>query len=226
MKTIIKYIKEVQTNEVQTNESQSTEKIIKLNTAELTYLYNILMNDGGSLDDDVFDDIQDYLTNKFGTDTFDIEDELWVEYKDKTKSVGRSDKYNDVKSREDHIYRFTDKEFQIFVDFINKDLKYNGKDPERKKIGEQLLRVIDAVRTLGKGRSATKVKQYIYEHPDYVVGLSRGLDYKRGSKATYPEIKSFKDLQRALEWCAMSEVKVNDKDKKIEVHVYSLADME
>ena len=41
MKTIIKYI-----NEVQTNEAQSTEKIIKLNTAELTYLYNILMNDG------------------------------------------------------------------------------------------------------------------------------------------------------------------------------------
>ena len=89
MKTIIKYI-----NEVQTNESQSTEKIIKLNTAELTYLYNVLMNDGGSLDDDVFDDIQDYLTNTFGNDTFDIEDKLWVEYKDKTKSVGRSDKYN------------------------------------------------------------------------------------------------------------------------------------
>ena len=203
MKTITKYI-----NEVQTNEAQSTEKTIKLNTAELTYLYNVLMNDGGSLDDDVFDELQDYLTNTFKNDTFDIEDELWVDYKGKTKAAGRSDKYNDVKSRENHVYRFTDKEFQIFVDFINKDLAHNGKDPERKKIG------------------ATKVKQYIYEHPDYIVGLSRGLDYKKGSKSTYPEIKSFKELQRALEWCAMSEVKVNDKDKKIEVHVYSLGDME
>lgn len=221
MKTITKYI-----NEVQTNEAQSTEKTIKLNTAELTYLYNVLMNDGGSLSDDVFDELQDYLTSTFENDIFDIEDELWVDYKGKTKAAGRSDKYNDVKSRENHVYRFTDKEFQIFVDFINKDLKYNGKDPERKKIGEQLLRVIDAIRTLGKGHGATKVKQYIYEHPDYIVGLSRGLDYKKGSKSTYPEIKSFKDLQRALEWCAMSEVKVNDKDKKIEVHVYSLGDME
>lgn len=216
MKTIVKYI----------NESKSAEKVIKLNTAELTYLYNVLMNDGGSLDDDVFDELQDYLTDKFENDTFDIEDELWVEYKDKTKAAGRSEKYNDAKSRSKHVYRFNDTEFQIFVDFINKDLKHNGKDPDRKKIGEQLLRVIDAVRTLGEGHGATKVKQYIYEHPDYIVGLSRGLDYKHGTKATYPEIKSFKDLQKTLEWCANSEVKINDKDKKIEVHVYSLADME
>lgn len=216
MKSITKYI----------NESKSVEKTIKLNTAELTYLYNVLMNDGGSLDDNVFDELQDYLTDKFENDTFDIEDELWVEYKDKTKAAGRSDKYNDAKSRSKHVYRFNDTEFQIFVDFINKDLKHNGKDPDRKKIGEQLLRVIDAVRTLGEGHGATKVKQYIYEHPDYVVGLSRGLDYKHGTKATYPEIKSFKDLQKTLEWCANSEVKINDKDKKIEVHVYSLADME
>jgi hypothetical protein len=216
MKSITKYI----------NESKSVEKIIKLNTAELTYLYNVLMNDGGSLDDDVFDELQDYLTDKFENDMFDIEDDLWVEYKDKTKAAGRSDKYNDVKSREKHVYRFNDNEFQIFVDFINKDLQYNGKDPDRKKIGEQLLRIIDAVRSLGEGHGAKKVKQYIYEHPDYVVGLSRGLDYKRGTKSTYPEIKSFKDLQKTLEWCANSEVKINDKDKKIEVHVYSLADME
>lgn len=216
MKSITKYI----------NESKSVEKIIKLNTAELTYLYNVLMNDGGSLDDDVFDELQDYLTDKFENDMFDIEDDLWVEYKDKTKAAGRSDKYNDVKSREKHVYRFNDNEFQIFVDFINKDLQYNGKDPDRKKIGEQLLRIIDAVRSLGEGHGAKKVKQYIYEHPDYVVGLSRGLDYKRGTKSTYPEIKSFKDLQKTLEWCANSEVKLNDKDKKIEVHVYSLADME
>jgi hypothetical protein len=184
------------------------------------------MNDGASLDDDVFDELQDYLTDKFENDTFDIEDDLWVEYNDKTKAAGRSDKYNDTKSRSKHVYRFNDTEFQIFVDFINKDLKHNGKDPDRKKIGEQLLRVIDAVRTLGEGHGATKVKQFIYEHPDYIVGLSRGLDYKHGTKATYPEVKSFKDLQRALEWCANSEVKINDKDKKIEVHVYSLADME
>ena len=216
MKSITKYI----------NESKSVEKTIKLNTAELTYLYNVLMNDGGSLDDDVFDELQDYLTDKFENDMFDIEDDLWIEYKDKTKTAGRSDKYNDVKSREKHVYRFNDNEFQIFVDFINKDLQYNGKDPDRKKIGEQLLRIIDAVRSLGEGHGAKKVKQYIYEHPDYVVGLSRGLDYKRGTKSTYPEIKSFKDLQKTLEWCANSEVKINDKDKKIEVHVYSLADME
>jgi hypothetical protein len=216
MKTIVKYI----------NEAKGTEKVIKLNTAELTYLYNVLMNDGASLDDDVFDELQDYLTDKFENDTFDIEDDLWVEYNDKTKAAGRSDKYNDTKSRSKHVYRFNDTEFQIFVDFINKDLKHNGKDPDRKKIGEQLLRVIDAVRTLGEGHGATKVKQFIYEHPDYIVGLSRGLDYKHGTKATYPEVKSFKDLQRALEWCANSEVKINDKDKKIEVHVYSLADME
>lgn len=217
MKSIVKFI----------NEAQSSEKLIKFNTAEITYLYNVLMNDGGSLDDDVFDEIQDYITDRFYSDKeFNLEDELWIEYKDKTKPAGRSDKYNDVKSREQYKYKFTDDELQIFVDFINKDLKYNGKDPDRKKIGEQLLRVIDAVRSLGEGNGARKVKQYVYEHPDYVVGLSRGLDYKHGTKATYPEIKSFKDLQKTLEWCAKSEVTVNDKDKKIEVHVYSVADME
>lgn len=214
MKSIIKFI----------NETKSSTKLIKFNTAEITYLYNVLMNNVDSLDNDVFDELQDYITDRFGD--FDLEDELWVEYKDKTKPAGRSDKYNDVKSREEYKYKFTDDELQIFVDLINKDLKYNGKDPDRKKIGEQLLKIIDAVRYLGDGNGARKVKQYIYEHPDYIVGLSRGLDYKRGSKATYPEIKSFKDLQKTLEWCANSEVSVNDKDKKIEVHVYSLADME
>lgn len=214
MKSIVKFI----------NETKSSTKLIKFNTAEITYLYNVLMNDGGSLDDDLFDELQDYITDRFGD--FDLEDELWVEYKDKTKPAGRSDKYNDVKSREEYKYKFTDDELQIFVDLITKDLKYNGKDPDRKKIGEQLLKVIDAVRSLGEGNGARKVKQYIYEHPDYVVGLSRGLDYKHGRKATYPEIKSFKDLQKTLEWCAHSEVSVNDKDKKIEVHVYSLGDME
>lgn len=216
MKSIVKYI----------NESQSTEKVIRFNTAELTYLYNVLMNDGGSLDEDVFDELQDYLTNTFETDTFDIEDDLWVEYKDKTKAAGRSDKYNDVKSRDKHVYRFTDDEFQIFVDFINKDLKYNGKDPDRKKIGEQVLKLIEMNRALGNGTDSQKVKRAVYEHPDYIVGLSTGLDYRRGSAAKYPEIKSFNDLKRTIEWGAHVEVKINDKDKKIEVHVYSVSDME
>lgn len=216
MKSIVKFI----------NEAQSSEKIIRFNTAELTYLYNVLMNDGGSLDDDVFDELQDYLTNTFGTDTFDIEDDLWIEYKDKTKAAGRSDKYNDVKSREKHVYRFNDKEFQIFVDFINKDLIYNGKDPDRKKIGEQVLKIIEMNRALGNGTDSQKVKRAVYEHPDYIVGLSTGLDYRRGSAATYPQIKSFNDLKRKIEWGANTEVKINDKDKKIEVHVYSVHDME
>ncbi len=217
MKTIVKYISEAQTYK---------DKDIRFNTAELTYLYNVLMNDGGSLDDDVFDELQDYLTNTFGTDTFDIEDDLWVEYKDKTKPAGRSDKYNDVKSRDKHIYRFTDEEFQIFVDFINKDLKYNGKDPDRKKIGEQVLKLIEMNRALGNGTDSWMVKRAVYEHPDYIVGLSTGLDYRRGLAAKYPEIKSFKDLARTVEWCAHLEVKINDKDKKIEVHAYSVHDME
>lgn len=216
MKSIVKFI----------NENKSSTKLIKFNTAEITYLYNILMNDGGSLDDEVFDELQDYITDRFGDEDFNLEDELWVEYKDKTKPAGRSDKYNDIKSREQYKYKFTDDELQIFVDLIAKDLKNNSKDPDRKKIGEQLLKIIDAVRSLGDGNGARKVKKYVYEHPDYIVGLSRGLDYKHGKKATYLEIKSFKDLQKALEWCANSEVSVNDKDKKIEVHVYSLADME
>lgn len=216
MKSITKYI----------NEAQNTEKVIRFNTAELTYVYNVLMNDGGSLDDDVFDELQDYLTNTFETDTFDIEDDLWVEYKDKTKAVGRSDKYNDVKSRDKHVYRFTDKEFQIFVDFINKDLKYNGKDPDRKKIGEQVLKLIEMNRALGNGTDSQRVKRAVYEHPDYIVGLSTGLDYRRGSAAKYPQIKSFNDLKRTIEWGANTEVKINDKDKKIEVHVYSVSDME
>lgn len=217
MKTIVKYIREAQTYK---------DKVIRFNTAELTYLYNVLMNDGGSLDDDVFDELQDYLTNTFGTDTFDIEDDLWVEYKDKTKAAGRSDKYNDVKSRDKHVYRFTDDEFQIFVDFINKDLKYNGKDPDRKKIGEQVLKIIEMNRALGNGTDSQRVKRAVYEHPDYIVGLSTGLDYRRGYAAKYPEIKSFKDLSRTIEWGANTEVKINDKDKKIEVHVYSVHDME
>lgn len=216
MKSITKYI----------NEAQNTEKVIRFNTAELTYVYNVLMNDGGSLDDDVFDELQDYLTNTFETDTFDIEDDLWVEYKDKTKTAGRSDKYNDVKSRDKHVYRFTDDEFQIFVDFINKDLKYNGKDPDRKKIGEQVLKLIEMNRALGNGTDSQRVKRAVYEHPDYIVGLSTGLDYRRGSAATYPQIKSFDDLKRKIEWGANAEVKINDKDKKIEVHVYSVSDME
>ena len=216
MKSITKYI----------NEAQNTEKVIRFNTAELTYVYNVLMNDGGSLDDDVFDELQDYLTNTFETDTFDIEDDLWVEYKDKTKAVGRSDKYNDVKSRDKHVYRFTDKEFQIFVDFINKDLKYNGKDADRKKIGEQVLKLIEMNRALGNGTDSQRVKRAVYEHPDYIVGLSTGLDYRRGSAAKYPQIKSFNDLKRTIEWGANTEVKINDKDKKIEVHVYSVSDME
>ena len=216
MKSITKYI----------NEAQNTEKVIRFNTAELTYVYNVLMNDGGSLDDDVFDELQDYLTNTFETDTFDIEDDLWVEYKDKTKAAGRSDKYNDVKSRDKHVYRFTDDEFQIFVDFINKDLKYNGKDPDRKKIGEQVLKLIEMNRALGNGTDSQRVKRAVYEHPDYIVGLSTGLDYRRGSAATYPQIKSFDDLKRKIEWGANTEVKINDKDKKIEVHVYSVHDME
>lgn len=216
MKSITKYI----------NEAQNTEKVIRFNTAELTYVYNVLMNDGGSLDDDVFDELQDYLTNTFETDTFDIEDDLWVEYKDKTKAAGRSDKYNDVKSRDKHVYRFTDDEFQIFVDFINKDLKYNGKDPDRKKIGEQVLKLIEMNRALGNGTDSQRVKRAVYEHPDYIVGLSTGLDYRRGSAAKYPQIKSFNDLKRKIEWGANTEVKINDKDKKIEVHVYSVSDME
>jgi hypothetical protein len=216
MKSITKYI----------NEAQNTEKVIRFNTAELTYVYNVLMNDGGSLDDDVFDELQDYLTNTFETDTFDIEDDLWVEYKDKTKAAGRSDKYNDVKSRDKHVYRFTDDEFQIFVDFINKDLKYNGKDADRKKIGEQVLKLIEMNRALGNGTDSQRVKRAVYEHPDYIVGLSTGLDYRRGSAATYPQIKSFDDLKRKIEWGAHTEVKINDKDKKIEVHVYSVSDME
>lgn len=216
MKSITKYI----------NEAQNTEKVIRFNTAELTYVYNVLMNDGGSLDDDVFDELQDYLTNTFETDTFDIEDDLWVEYKDKTKAAGRSDKYNDVKSRDKHVYRFTDDEFQIFVDFINKDLKYNGKDPDRKKIGEQVLKLIEMNRALGNGTDSQRVKRAVYEHPDYIVGLSTGLDYRRGSAAKYPQIKSFDDLKRKIEWGANTEVKINDKDKKIEVHVYSVSDME
>jgi hypothetical protein len=216
MKSITKYI----------NEAQNTEKVIRFNTAELTYVYNVLMNDGGSLDDDVFDELQDYLTNTFGTDTFDIEEDLWVEYKDKTKAAGRSDKYNDVKSRDKHVYRFTDDEFQIFVDFINKDLKYNGKDADRKKIGEQVLKLIEMNRALGNGTDSQRVKRAVYEHPDYIVGLSTGLDYRRGSAATYPQIKSFDDLKRKIEWGATTEVKINDKDKKIEVHVYSVHDME
>lgn len=216
MKAIVKYI----------NEAQSTEKIIRFNTAELTYVYNVLMNDGDSLDDDVFEELQDYLTNTFETETFDIEDELWVEYKDKTKAAGRSDKYNDVKSRDKHVYRFTDKEFQIFVDFINKDLKYNGKDADRKKIGEQVLKIIEMNRALGNGTDSQRVKRAVYEHPDYVVGLSRGLDYKRGSAATYPQIKSFADLKRTIDWAANCEITIDDKEKKIKVHAYSVADME
>ena len=216
MKSIVTFI----------NEAQNNDKTIKLNTAELTYLYNVLMNDGGSLDDDVFDELQDYLTNTFETDTFDVEDDLWVEYKDKTKSAGRSDKYNDVKSRDKHVYRFTDDEFQIFVDFINKDLKYNGKDADRKKIGEQVLKLIEMNRALGNGTDSQRVKRAVYEHPDYIVGLSTGLDYRRGSAAKYPQIKSFDDLKRKIEWGANTEVKINDKDKKIEVHVYSVSDME
>ena len=136
MKSIVKFI----------NEAQSSDKLIKFNTAEITYLYNILMNYGNSLDDDVFDDIQDYITDHFSNEDFDIEDELWVEYKDKTKPAGRSDKYNDVKSREDHKYKFTDNELQIFVDFINEDLKHNDKDVDRKKIGEQVLNIIEMTR--------------------------------------------------------------------------------
>jgi len=217
MKSIVNFI----------NESKSAERFIKFNTAEITYLYNVLMNDGGSLDDDVFDELQDYITDRFYSDKeFNLEDELWVEYKDKTKPAGRSDKYNDVKSREQYKYQFTDDELQIFVDFINKDLKYNGKDPDRKKIGEQTLHIIEMNRALGNGLYSQKVKRAVYEHPDYIVGLSTGLDYKRGSKSTYPQIKSFNDLKRTIEWGANTEVNINDKDKKIEVHVYSVADME
>lgn len=204
----------------------TTEKVIKFNRAELSYLYNILMNYGGSLADEVFDEIQDYLTNYFDNDIFDIEDELWIEYKDKTKPVGRADKYNDVNSRDEYKYKFSNAEYQIFVDFINKDLKENGKDADRKKIGEQLLKIIDMIRSLGKGNGALAVKKAVYEHPDYIVGLSTGLDYRRGTKSTYPEIKSFADLNKTLLWGAHSEVKVNDDKKKIEVHVYSLHDME
>lgn len=217
MKSIVNFI----------NESKYAEKLIKFNTAEITYLYNVLMNDGGSLDDDVFDELQDYITDRFYSDKeFNLEDELWVEYKDKTKPAGRSDKYNDVKSREQYKYQFTDDELQIFVDFINKDLKYNSKDADRKKIGEQTLHIIEMNRALGNGLYSQKVKRAVYEHPDYIVGLSTGLDYKRGSVAKYPQIKSFNDLKRTIEWGANTEVKINDKDKKIEVHVYSVADME
>ena len=212
MKTIVNYI----------NEAKVQEIIVKFNIAELTLMYNALMSKDAP-DNDMVEDLADYVTDRFYKDEFDIEEELWVEYKDKTKAAGRSDKYND-NDRNKRNFKFNIDEANIFVDIITKQKK--TRDDEYNKIADQVLRIFDAALSLGNGQTARKVKNAVNEHPDYVVGLSRGLDYKRGSQSTYPEIKSFTDLQKTIEWAANCEVTIDDKEKKIKVHAYSLADME
>lgn len=212
MKTIVNYI----------NEAKVQEIIVKFNIAELTLMYNALMSKDAP-DNDMVEDLADYVTDRFYKDEFDIEEDLWVEYKDKTKAPGRSDKYND-NDRNKRNFKFNVDEANVFVDTITKQKK--TRDDEYNKIADQVLRIFDAALSLGNGQTAKKVKNAVNEHPDYVVGLSRGLDYKRGSQSTYPEIKSFADLQKTIEWAAHCEVTIDDKEKKIKVHAYSLADME
>ena len=204
------------------NEAKVTEAVVKFNIAELTLIYNALMSNDAP-DNDLREDLADYVTDRFYKDEFDIEDELWIEYKDKTKSPGRSDKYNNS-DRTKRSFTFNDKDMNLLIDIITKQKK--SRDEEYNKIADQVLNILDAAMNLGNGITARKVKAAVNEHPDYVVGLSRGLDYKRGSVSKYPPIKSFADLQKTIEWAANCEITIDDKEKKIKIHAYSVADME
>ena len=111
-------------------------------------LYNIVSgyNNSKNYDAERVEDIIDYITDKFYNNEFEIEDELWVEYKDQTKPVGRAEKYNSNNDRnEKREFIFTLYELYLMLELVQEELRSKRKnDEDFYKIAKQLETILSA----------------------------------------------------------------------------------
>ena len=121
---------------------------VRFNIAELTLLYNIALgyNKSKHYDVECVEEIADYITDKFYNDEFEIEDELWVEYKGQTKPVGRAEKYNSNNDRnEKREFIFSLYELYLMLELVQEELRSKRKnDEDFYKIAKQLETILSA----------------------------------------------------------------------------------
>lgn len=164
---------------------------VKFNIAELTLLYNIVIGYNKSTHYDVvcIEDILDYITDKFYSNEFDIEDELWIEYKGQTKSVGRADKYNLSKDRNDkRKFIFSLYELYLMLELIQEELRSSRKnDEDFYKIAKQLETILSAHLYLIKCDSSPIEKINCY--PDFKISyIINGQTFYVDSFSKFAEI--------------------------------------
>jgi hypothetical protein len=139
------------------------------NIAELTLLYNIVLGieHNSQNDSETIEDIIDYITDHFYNDEFDIEDRLWIEYKNETKPVGRSQEYNNRNDRNNkRKFIFSLYETYILLAGVKAELNSSRKqDKDFFEIASQLEVILSAHLFLYKMDS--DIVRKFNQYPDY-----------------------------------------------------------